>query len=122
MPLTRPTTDLDAKDALILQAAEATHYLASVLTTTNEKYWSLPDDRLLGVLNADVQATLATFAANSALATAVNASLDAVNLPQFAHRAPVAAGRSDVLFDGTVFSIAPAPVIADEPAPAPTEE
>ena len=107
MQLTRPTTDLDAKDALILQAAEATNYLASVLTTTNEKYWSLPDDRLLAVLNADVQATLATFAANSALATAVNASLDALNLPQFAHRAPVASGRSDVLFDGTVFTIAP---------------
>ena len=60
MQLIRQTTDLDVKDALILQVAEATHHLASVLATTNERFWSFPTDRLLAVLNADVPATLAT--------------------------------------------------------------
>ena len=103
MQLIRPTTDLDTKDALILQAAEATHHLASVLAATNEQFWSLPTDRLLGVLNADIPATLATFAANTALAGAVNASLDALNLPQFSRRAPTEQGRSDIEFDGVAF-------------------
>lgn len=103
MSIIRPTTDLDAKDSLILQAAEATHHLASVLSTTNKQFWSFPTERLLDVLNADVPVTLATFAANSNLAGAVNSSLDALNLPQFSSRAPTQQGRSDIIFDGESF-------------------
>ena len=117
MQLIRQTTDLDVKDALILQVAEATHHLASVLATTNERFWSFPTDRLLAVLNADVPATLATFQANSALAAAVNSSLDALNLPPFPHRAPTEQGRSDIEFDGAVFVhvTPPEPEIEAEP-------
>ena len=107
MQLIRPTTDLDIKDQLVLQAIEATHHLASVLATTNERFWSFPTDRLLAVLNADVTATLATFQANSTLAAAVNASLDALNLPQFSRRAPTTTGRSDIAFDGAAFVLIP---------------
>ena len=103
MQLIRPTTDLDIKDQLVLQVAEATHHLASVLASTNERFWSFPTDRLLAVLNADVDATLATFEANSDLAAAVNASLDALNLPQFSRRAPTTTGRADIVFDGVQF-------------------
>jgi len=103
MPLIRPTTDLDVKDQLVLQVAEATHHLASVLATTNERFWSFPTDRLLAVLNADVPATLATFQANAALAATVNASLDALALPQFSRRAPTEQGRADIAFDGVAF-------------------
>ena len=117
MQLIRPTTDLDTKDALILQAAEATHHLASVLAATNEQFWSLPTDRLLGVLNADIPATLATFAANTALAGAVNASLDALNLPQFSRRAPTEQGRSDIEFDGVAFIYVSQVVTEIEPEP-----
>ncbi len=117
MQLIRPTTDLDVKDALILQVAEATHHLASVLATTNEQFWSFPTDRLLAVLNADIPATLATFQANSALAATVNSSLDALNLPQFSRRAPTEQGRSDIEFDGAVFVqvTPPEPEIEAEP-------
>ena len=117
MQLIRPTTDLDTKDAFILQAAEATHHLASVLATTNEQFWSFPTDRLLAVLNADVPATFATFAANAGLASAVNASLDALSLPQFSRRAPTEQGRSDIEFDGAVFVhvTPPVPEIEAEP-------
>lgn len=104
MTLIRPTTDLDVKDALILQVAEATHNLASVLAATNEQFWSFPTDRLLAVLNADVDATLATFEANSDIAAAVNASLDALSLPQFSRRAPTEQGRDDISFNGIEFT------------------
>ena len=107
MPLIRPTTDLDVKDSLILQAAEATHHLAAVLASTNEHFWSFPTDRLLAVLNADVPATLATFQANSTLAAAVNASLDALDLPEFTRRAPTTTGRADIAFDGAAFVLIP---------------
>ena len=103
MQLIRPTTDLDTKDALILQAGEATHHLASTLASTNAQFWSLPTDRLLAVLNADIPATLATFEANTALGLQVNASLDALAVSRFSTRAPVTAGRSDIVFDGAAF-------------------
>lgn len=115
MQLIRPSTDIDVKDSLILQVAEATHHLASVLATTNARFWSFPTDRLLAVLNADVPATLATFAANSALAATVNASLDALNLPQFSRRAPTEQGRDDITFNGIEFAYD-----ATEPKPQPT--
>lgn len=101
--LTEAEADLADRDRLILQAAEATHHLASVLAATNDRYWSLPTERLLAVLNADIPATIATFQANTALALTVNASLDALNLPQFTRRAPTEPGRTDIVFDGTAF-------------------
>ena len=123
MPLIRQLTqseaDLQAKEALVLQAGEATHHLAAVLASTNARFWQLPTDRLLAVLNADVAATLATFAANTALGTAVNASLDALAVPQFAHRAPVEPGRTDIIFDGSAFVYVAPPEPEPEPAPEP---
>jgi hypothetical protein len=117
--LTQAEADLAAKEALVLQAGEATHHLASTLATTNAQFWSLPTDRLLAVLNADIPATLATFAANTALGLQVNASLDALAVPRFASRAPVAAGRSDIVFDGTAFVlvIPPEPTLELDPEP-----
>jgi hypothetical protein len=116
-PLTQAESDLAAKEQLVLQAGEATHHLASTLATTNQQFWSLPTDRLLAVLNADIPATLATFAANTALATQVNASLDALNVPRFSSRAPVEAGRSDIIFNGTVFEYVAPPEPEPEPEP-----
>lgn len=97
-PANQLEADLHAKDALILRAAEATHHLASVLSNVHHAFWSVRTDRLLAVLNADVPATLETFAANTALAQACNASLDALDLPQMSTRAPVVPGRSDIGF------------------------
>jgi len=113
--LTTAEADLQAKEQLVLQAGEATHHLASTLATTNAAFWSLPTDRLLAVLNADIPATLATFAANTALGMQVNASLDALAVPRFATRAPVTAGRTDIVFDGAAFVYIAPP----EPEPAP---
>jgi hypothetical protein len=115
--LTQAEADLAAKEQLVLQAGEATHHLASTLATTNAQFWSLPTDRLLAVLNADIPATLATFAATTALGLQVNASLDALAVPQFASRAPVTAGRSDIVFDGTAFIYIAPPEPNSEPEP-----
>ena len=114
--LTEAEADIVAKEQLVLQAGEATHHLAAVLASTNERFWSLPTDRLLAVLNADVPATLATFQANTVLGTAVNASLDALALPNFTRRAPVGPGRTDIIYDGTEF-VYVAPPVEEEPAP-----
>jgi hypothetical protein len=117
MTLIRPTTDLDVKDNLILQAAEATHHLAAILASTNEHFWTFPTERLLAVLNADVPATLTTFQANSTLAAAVNASLDALSLQQFSRRAPTTAGRTDIIFDGVAFVYVAPPEPEPQPEP-----
>lgn len=100
-PLSETEQDLALKDSLVLRVAEATHHLASTLKSTNDQFWSLPTDRLLAVLNADVQSTLATFAANAGIGLAVNDLLDALNLFSYPVRAPLLMGRSDIqLVDG----------------------
>lgn len=119
--LSEAEADLQAKENLVLQVGEATHHLASVLHSTNERFWSLPTDRLLAVLNADVAATLATFTANTVLGSAVNASLDALNVPQFTARAPVEPGRTDIIFDGTAFVYVAPPLPEPEPEPEPEQ-
>lgn len=92
--------DLAAKDARVLQCAEAAHHLAAIMRNAHAWLWALPTDRLLALLNADVAVTLATFSQNHALSLAANAALDALALPEFPNRAPVEGGRADIEFDG----------------------
>lgn len=108
--------DLAAKDARVLQCAEATHHLAATLRNSHAWLWELPTDRLLAILNADVPLTLATFAQNTALGQAANAALDAVNLPEFPARAPVTIGRADIIFGAGAFALVPPPPDPTGPA------
>ena len=112
-PLTEAEADLAAKDQLVMQVAEATHHLAATLAAASERFWSLPTDRLLTVLNADVLASAATLTANADLGAAVNASLDALGSERFPSRAPLT-GRSDITFDGAAFVFIPH-VISEAP-------
>jgi hypothetical protein len=114
--LTEAESDLAAKESLVLQVGEATHHLAVTLAAASDRFWSLPTDRLLAVLNADVSSSAATLTANADLAEVVNASLDALGTTQFPTRAPLT-GRSDITFDGTAFVLI-APIVSLE---APTE-
>ena len=109
--LTEAEADLAAKDQLVLAVGEATHHLAVTLKTAAERFWSLPTDRLLAVLNADVTASAATLAANADLGEAVNASLDALGSDRFPTRAPLAI-RHDITFDGAAFVAAQPPLAA----------
>jgi len=112
MSLLPSTTELDRDLADltsdILAGAEALNHTASILRDRHARFWAVPTDRLIAVLNADVPRTLAIFQANTATATALNAQLDALDLPQFPLRAPTTIGRDDVAFeDGAFVVIAP---------------
>lgn len=109
-PKTQLEKDLAEKDASILRAATALHYAASVLSAENVRFWSLPDDRLLAVLNDSVPRTLAMFAANSAAGESINALLDQIGDESLTHRAPTAPGRPDIGFADGAFFIVPPPL------------
>jgi hypothetical protein len=106
-PKTQLQSDLETKDSLLLATGEAMHHLASTLQAANVRFWSLPDERLLALLNNDIAQTLGTFQANTVLGAVLNAQLDALDLPQFPTRAPVEMGRSDVAFEDGAFVILP---------------
>jgi len=111
MPLIPPKTQLEAdlaeKDAGVIRAATALHHAATVLKSENSRFWAVPTERLLAVLNADIALTIATFQANTAAGTAINSLLDAVGDATLSNRAPVEPGRGDIVFDGTEFVFVP---------------
>ena len=116
---TQLEADLAEKDAGVLRAATALHHAATVLAGENARFWSVPTDRLLAVLNADLALTIATFQANTQAGTAINALLDAVASPELPRRAPTEPGRSDIVFDGTAFVYVAPPEPTPEAPPEP---
>jgi len=114
--------DLAEKDAGVLRAATALHHAATVLHAENDRFWAVPTDRLLAVLNADLALTLATFQANTTAGTAINSLLDAVDHPSLIVRAPVEPGRTDIVFDGTAFIYVAPPEPEPTPEPEPEPE
>lgn len=116
-PKTQLESDLHDKDELVIECAQSVNHLAAVMANQNSRFWALPTDRLLSVLNHDVAVTLATFAANTALGTAVNAILDQLDDPQFANRAPVLSGRSDIVFENGSFVLVPANAPSENSSP-----
>ena len=111
--------DLADKDAGIFRSAEALHYAATVLKAENDRFWRVPTERLLAVLNADLALTFATFAANTAASTAINALLDEVGDSRLTARAPTEPGRRDIVFDGAAFVYVAPPVIEEPEASTP---
>jgi hypothetical protein len=107
--------DLASKDEAVLKVASVIHSLVSVLKETNKSFWSLPTDRLLAVLNHDVPTTQTTFDVNTSLGIMLNGLLDQLALPQFQNRAPVTAGRQDIVFNGSTYEYVAPP----EPEPEP---
>lgn len=101
--LTPLAADLAALNSSILESAEALNHAAGVLANGHARLWSLPVDRLLDVLNADVSRTLEVFAANTATGTAINAQLAALGLERFSNRVPVVPGREDIAFEEDQF-------------------
>lgn len=118
MPLVTPKSELEQdlaeKDAGVLRVATAYHHAATIQKEENGKFWALPTERLLALMNADIPLTLATFGANTAIGVPTNAMLDAVAAPGLPNRAPVEPGRTDIIFNGTEFVVAP-PVQGESP-------
>jgi hypothetical protein len=80
------------RESLVFEAAEAAHNLASVLKSSHARFWAAEPVQLQSDLNADPTASLAMMSGNAMLGEAVNAQLDALNLPQYPKRAPLEMG------------------------------
>lgn len=134
MPLLTNTTDQLALDRAELETriaatGEALNHLAAVARQGFDWLWSLPTERLLAVLNADVTWTLALFSANTQMGEVGNGMLDLVGLAKFRNRFPVVPGRSDIQFVPGPDFTPEAPTgefvhvpQAEEPAPDPEPE
>jgi hypothetical protein len=83
------------------------HYAGTVIASENAQFWSLPQDRLLAVLNDNVERTLAMFAANSAAANAINSLLDQIGNEELSHRAPTAMPEGYVFENAAFAYVAP---------------
>ena len=81
------------------ETAQAINHLAAKMQAGHAKTWSLPDDRLLALLNANPPYTRQMQEVNDQLARFVNAYLDALNSERYQNRAPIGLGRDDVEFD-----------------------
>ena len=112
--MTTPTTPKSILRKL--RVAEAINHAISVVSSANVEFWSRQTQEILDELNADIQETLAIFAGNTALSTALNNSQESLNvtdengLPVYTLRAPVEPGRTDITFNGSAFVyVAPEP-------------
>jgi len=114
---TQAEKDQETLSIGILRVAEALNHTAAVLTREHKTIWSLPDDRLLALLNANVQRTAAIAAAKDKAAQEINSLLNQLNLTRYTNRAPIGFGRDDVKFDETTNKF----VIIPSEQPAPTE-
>lgn len=117
--VTQLEKDIEALDKSILDVAEAFNHAAAKLSAAHGKTWSLPDDRLLAVLNANVQRTVALSNVKDEAASKINDLLNRLNIARFTNRAPIGIGRADVKFDqdSKKFVIIPPAEPAPEPAP-----
>jgi hypothetical protein len=106
-PKTQLEKDLAEKDAGIIRAATALHYAGTVIASENAKFWALPQDRLLAILNDNVERTLAMFAANSAAANAINSLLDQIGNEALSHRVPTSMPSNWVFENGAFAYVAP---------------
>lgn len=106
---TQLDTDLAERDASVLRGAEALHHAAAVMRAEHGRFWAIPTDRLIALLNADIAGTLALFQANTQAAQAINAVLDLLDHPAFPGRAPTTTGRADIVLADGVFVHVPAP-------------
>jgi hypothetical protein len=114
-PKTQLEKDLAEKDAGIIRAATALHYAGTVIAAENAQFWALPQDRLLAILNDNVERTLAMFAANSAAANAINSLLDQIDNETLSHRVPTAMPANWV-FENGAFAYAE-PQLEPQPEP-----
>ena len=110
-PKTQLEKDLAEKDAGIIRAATALHYAGTVISAENAQFWSLPQDRLLAVLNDNVERTLAMFEANSVAANAINSLLDQLSNEALSHRAPITMPPNWSFENGVFAYIEPTPEI-----------
>jgi hypothetical protein len=100
--------NLAKRELSLIQTLQISHAVASQMQTVKSALWTLPDDQLLAVLNADAPTALSTQALLDDLAFAINTLLDAAveDRPglagNFPYRAPMGMGRDDVEYDPSI--------------------
>lgn len=94
--------DLERKNMLVRQSAFSTMRLLKELNDNNSKFWQLPTDRLLAVLNYDVQASLDTIALNTQLIDGLTAILTVLG-GDFLRYNGASTTRDDIVFNETEF-------------------
>lgn len=116
---TQLQSDLDDINDAVLRSAQALNYAAGIITEGNKQYWSIPLDRLLPAMNADVAATIAKLESNSLLAEAINPQLASFDPKYgFSNRIPTERGNPYVVFDmNTMQFVDTTPEPQPEPLP-----
>ncbi len=103
MPLiptkTQQEQDSALLQSLVMQVGEAYNHAAAVQRNANEQLWSLPLERLLAILNQNIEWSLALLQSNSTGGGALNDHLDLLGHPQFTNRVPLTIGRPGISFD-----------------------
>jgi len=103
MPLLHEPTAAETRRLIreksIRDVAEAANHLVSIMLSAHQQFWSVEPVQLVEDLNEDLPAALSLMAANSALATTANASLDLLNIAQYSKRAPTEIGNPNITFD-----------------------
>ena len=121
MPLLHTPTAAEyrrqTREQSVRDVAEAANHLVQVMRSAHAKFWAVDPIQLADDLNEDLPAALSLMAANTALATTANASLDLLNLPQYSKRAPLEIGNPTITFDGKAFVYTEPPIIEAEPTP-----
>jgi hypothetical protein len=87
-------------DKLILDGLEATHHAVTVRYECYRRLWELPPDRVLALLNSNIDRSLAVLQANTAQGIADNASLDLQPMPELPNRAPITMPPGYAFADG----------------------
>ena len=93
---TQVETDTEEQDKAILIIGQKAHEIAFEMVRAYNKFWALPDDRLIAVMNRKgPQMMSKIFAQNTALGVAVNAALDSFG-DKYKNRVPVEPKRNDI--------------------------
>ena len=93
--------DLLNKETSVLRGIEAIHNTVTVLKEENEKIRSLPKDRLLAILNDDIEITSSILEVNTSIGIILNSFLDQVGLSQFSNRIITNSNIQGITFNGT---------------------
>ncbi len=111
--------DIERFNAGILRVAEVTNHAVAKVNAEHEWIWTLPDDRLIALLNADPKRLLVLSSIKDDLGAGMNDALNKLNVRRYTNRAKLGFGRSDVIFnkETRLFEIVP----PEEPEPDPEE-
>ena len=104
--ITKPTAKAarkQAREALVLQVAEAVNHLAATLVSVNKQFYSVDSEILVDDLNANLTSSLELMSANAALGTVINDHLDTLALDKYSKRVPLIISDPTISFDGSQF-------------------